>query len=312
VSTTSLPISDLLVSFELHLRAKNRSPKTIHSYRLAVVQLVLFLQGHLGERLDEDEVDAVLASQTAEISKADVEAFLAHFLETRSSSTARQRYASLAQFFKWAADEGEIPDNPMARVSPPKVVEQPVPVLTVDQLRALIAACRGKAFESVRDEAVIRLFADTGIRLGEMAGLGVGDIDLSLAVAVVRGKGSRLRSVPFGDKTAAALDRYRRQRIRHPAADSPAWWLGTKGALGESGINQLLKRRARDAGIEDLHAHMFRHSFAHQWLAAGGNEGDLQRIAGWASPQMLQRYGRSAADQRAREAYRRNPLWGDL
>ena len=89
------------------------------------------------------------------------------------------------------------------------------------------------------------------------------------------------------------------------------WWLGTKGPLTESGINQILKRRGRDAGIE-LHAHMFRHSFAHQWLSAGGNEGDLQRIAGWSSPQMLQRYGRSAADQRAREAYRKNPLWGDL
>jgi integrase len=150
------------------------------------------------------------------------------------------------------------------------------------------------------------------MRLGEMAGLDASDIDLSMAVAVVRGKGSRLRSVPFGDRTAAALDRYRRQRLRHQLANLDAWWLGRKGSLGESGIAQMLKRRASGAQIGDLHPHMFRHSFAHQWLAAGGNEGDLQRIAGWSSPQMLQRYGRSAADQRAREAYRRNPLWGDV
>lgn len=292
----SLPIDELLASFELHLRSLNRSPKTIFSYRLAVDQLM----EHIGPKSAD------------QITKADIEGFLAHFLETRASATARQRYASLSQFFKWAAAEGEIPTDPMETIRPPKVVEQPVPVLTVDQLRALISTTKGKSFEQVRDEAIIRLFADTGMRLGEMAGLEVSDIDLSLAVAVVQGKGSRLRSVPFGDKTAASLDRYRRQRLRHQLASFDAWWLGRKGRLGDSGIAQMLKRRANNAQIGDLHPHMFRHSFAHQWLAAGGNEGDLQRIAGWSSPQMLQRYGRSAADQRARDAYRRNPLWGDL
>ena len=145
-----------------------------------------------------------------------------------------------------------------------------------------------------------------------MAGLQTGRIDLSLGVAIVLGKGKKFRTVPYGDKTTAALDRYRRQRIRHEDSDLSAWWLGRKGALGESGIGQMLNRRAEEAGLPSVHPHMFRHSFAHQWLAAGGNEGDLQRIAGWSSPQMLQRYGRSAADQRARDAYRRNPLWGDL
>ena len=296
MASDTLPIGELLDSFELHLRALNRSPKTIHSYRLAVDQLV--------EWLGPKPAD--------QITTTDVQGFLAHFLETRASATARQRYASLSQFFQWATAEGEIPANPMDKISPPRVTEQPVPVLTVDQLRALIASCSGTTFEARRDEAIVRLFADTGIRLGEMAGLAVGDIDLNLAVAIVKGKGSRFRTVPYGDRTAAALDRYRRQRIRHSDASSSAWWLGSKGPLGESGIGQMLKRRARDAGLDLIHPHMFRHSFAHQWLSAGGNEGDLQRIAGWASPQMLQRYGRSAADQRARDAYRRNPLWGDL
>ena len=295
MATVSLPINDLLESFELHLRAKNRSAKTIHSYKLAVNQLV----DHIGDK------------PAGEISKADIEGFLAHFLDTRASATARQRYASLAQFFKWASAEDEIPTDPMEKIDPPKVVEQPVPVLTADDIRSLLKVC-GSDFEGRRDEAIIRLFADTGMRLGEMAGLRTEDIDLSIGVAIVLGKGSRFRTVPYGDKTAAALDRYRRQRIRHDEADSPMWWLGRKGALSSSGINQLLKRRGADAGLPDIYAHMFRHSFAHQWLAQGGNEGDLQRIAGWASPQMLQRYGKSAADQRARENYRKNPLWGDL
>lgn len=296
MTTQSLQILDLLASFDLHLRAKNRADKTIKSYRDAVLQLV----------------DRVGNVPLGEVTKSQIEGYLVSVLEVNAPATARQRYASLVQFFKWAHAEGEIAENPMERIEPPQLVDQPVPILTIDDLRALIKACAGPSFAERRDEAIVRLFVDTGIRLGEMTGLRVGDVDLNLAVAIVTGKGSRMRTVPYGDKTREALDRYRRQRMRHDDANLDAWWLGRKGPLTDSGITQMLRRRSRDAGIEEVHAHRFRHSFAHQWLSAGGNEGDLQRIAGWSSPQMLQRYGRSAADQRARENYRKNPLWGDL
>ena len=289
----TLPIGELLDSFELHLRARNRSPKTIHSYRLTVDQLIEFT----GQKPPD------------QITKADIEGFIAHFLNTRSA-TARQRYASLQQFFKWTTEEGgdhrepdgEDQTTTRRRTARPHTHRRPA--------TRSIAACKGKTFEGVRDEAIIRLFADTGIRLGEMAGLQTGSIDLSLGVAIVLGKGKKFRTVPYGNKTAAALDRYRRQRIRHHNSDPPAWRLGTKGALGESGIGQMLKRRGAEAGLPSIHRHMFRHTFAHQWLAAGGNKGDLQRIAGWATPQMLQRYGRSDADQRARGGLQAQPPVG--
>ncbi len=190
----------------------------------------------------------------------------------------------------------------MRRVQTPEV---PVPVLTDEQLKNLLKACEGSGFEQRRDTALLRLLIDSGMRLAEVSGMSVSDVDFHDGVAVVMGKGRRPRAAPFGSKTARALDRYLRARARHPHAGLPGLWLGRKGSLHHASVARIVAARGREAGIEGLHAHMFRHTFAHRWRSQGGGDDELMRLVGWRSRTMLHRYGSSMADERAREAHRR-------
>jgi integrase/recombinase XerC len=285
-------------SFLLSLRAEELAATSITAYMNGVDQLIARL------------LERGMPTNAASIRREHVEHYIVRLQDSgRSRSTVKLRHIGLKKLFKWLLEEGEIATDPMANLRTPRVgPAKPVPILTRDQVKDLLATCSGKKFEDVRDAAILRLLYDSGMRRGELISMTAASIDWNEGEVEIMGKGQRVRRVAVLAKTEKALDRYRRARAKfveaNPHLDSDAFWLGRQGAFKKEGLYAMVKRRGRKAGVE-VHPHQLRHTRAHESLASDMNEGDLCENMGWTTRMMVDRYASETRGERARAAHRK-------
>jgi len=292
-------LAALIPSWHLAMRAAHKSPKTVTTYTAGVASFLKWCER---------------TGTPPELTKVNAQGWVADLLgDGAEAKTADTWLGGLKRFSAWLSDERELPSDPLVRMPAPKLDQKVIEPLTADELKQLLKVCHGTSFRDRRDEAILRLMTETGMRANEVIGLQASDLDLSRGLVVVyRGKGGKGRIVPFGPQTATVLDRYLRMRRQHADPGDTQLFVGAqRKSFSYWGLAKTMRDRAKAAGIEGFHLHRMRHTAATRWLAAGGSEGGLMAVVGWSSRQMLDRYTRATASERAAAEARALNL-GDL
>lgn len=300
---------DLVADWMRELRAEAKSPNTSTSYR----QSVMAFLGHLSDDGDSAHCEV----HVTDVDRGMLVDYFVWLHETYADTSTMVHYIGLRRFFAFLVDYDEIPGgvNPMRWIKRPQPAIKPVEILTEDQIRRLLATVeKGKSLSEKRDHAIIRLFLATGMRLSELGNLQLEDIHLDEGYAYIRrGKGGNARTTAFGLQVTRALSQYIHVRGRSCFALLPDLWISKFGRLRTISIRNMLAARGEQADIEKLHAYLFRHFFAHSYLAQGGQENHLLQLAGWADSKMVQeRYGASKRRERAINEHHKLRIGEDL
>ncbi|MFC4912545.1 tyrosine-type recombinase/integrase [Actinomadura gamaensis] len=301
------PLLSLVESWELALDSANKSKRTIRAYTDSVRALARWLDSR-GYPTDAENV-------TAE----HLRMFLRSEKERTSAASAGSHHRNLRVFWKWVITEGERTHtaSPMTNVEAVKSPKKAKSFFDDEQLAALLKTCAGNSFEDRRDTAIMRIFIDTGVRVGGLVSIRytpdnpeTNGVDLKNRRLRVVLKGGDEHIIPLGKKAAQAVDRYLRARARHPkAALSPFLFLGVRGRKPEymtpSGVHSMIVRRGKQAGVPDAHPHRFRRTFADDYLENGGTLDGVMAVAGWKSLDMVREYAGDRAMERARQMHDR-------
>jgi site-specific recombinase XerD len=286
-------VAQAVKSFVRARQADGRAPRTIRDYHRVLDRFA----GWCGER------DIVLARLDRDTVRE--YAGLLH-RQNWADNTVSIHIRTLRAFLNWLFREGLTTENLASCIQPPRSSRRMEEPLTGEEIRALLSVCNGDPFAS-RDRALILLLADTGLRLGELLRLKRADVrfseDGSSAYLLVYAPKTRShRFVFLSSPSTQALREYLEDE-----RDGDSLWIGRFGKLTESGIRGILRRRARQAGLDPrrVHPHAFRKFFATSWIRNGGDTLRLQQIGGWASPKMLEVYVLLAQKQDLEEAHER-------
>jgi site-specific recombinase XerD len=272
-------LRDLVEEYSVALEVGGRSNRTIDWYRGYLEEFAAFA--------GRDGSPPTLDDLTAATSRRWLLALQAARSKPLAPNSIAGRVRTLRAFGGWVQRELALDAHPLAGLPLPKLPDVLVESLREREMRALVAAAGDQSRDPVRDRAIVLLFLDSGLRLGELVSLRVDDVDLVEGRCRVVGKGAKERIVPLGGRSRRALRAW--LLTRGPQKGGAALFVGRRGeSLSPRGVQLLVGRLAHVAGISTrCSPHVLRHSFARAFLANGGDVFTLQRILGH-SPTSLQ------------------------
>jgi integrase/recombinase XerC len=301
------PLERQIETFAQYLRDERRSPaRTVETYARDLKSFHAYVSEE-GLAPDARKLDIVA-----------LRGFLSNLFRSNQASTMKKKISALRSFYRFLLKRGIIDQNPAAGLRSPKVPKGLPRFLTVDQAFRVVEAppkeeCRSKPLRT-RDYALLEMLYGTGVRVGELASMNVGDCDLGESSVRVLGKGGKERMVPLGRPGLEALAAYLPERrgilAKSKQPDPEALWLSQRGQrLSVRQVQNIVRRHgALGAARGDLHPHAMRHSCATHLLDAGADLRAIQELLGHSSLSTTQRYTHVSVD-RLMEVYdRAHPL----
>jgi tyrosine recombinase XerC len=275
-------MDSLLDSYRQHLQGRNLSPYTIRNYLSDLSHFLQFLQ------------EEALSLQT--LSRQAFRHYLARLSQdgVAPASIAR-KVSTIRTFLRFLVQEGHLEHDPLSGVRGPKRPRRLPAYLSPEQVTALIEAASGAGPGELRDRALLELLYACGLRVSEVTGLDVGDVDLLEGIARVRGKGGKERLVLMGRPAVQALRRYLRDGrpalLRQPHQQALFLNMRDGQRLSARSVQAIVRRYAQRAGIDRrVWPHLLRHTFATHMLDGGADLRVVQELLGHASPTSTQIY----------------------
>jgi integrase/recombinase XerC len=243
-------------------------------------------------RKDLTDFMAHVKTEPKKIDMLDVRGFIAEQIRKGlNKTTVSRRLSSVRSFFKFLYREGYMKSNPAKLVSSPRLPKLLPKFLSVDDAFSLVEKPEGIGFAPARDRAILELLYSSGLRVGELAGLNVEDINVREALVKARGKGKKERIVPIGSKALDAIKTYLVERILLKSKEKAVFLnrLGTR--LTDRGVRRIVVKYARAIAINgSIGPHTLRHSFASHLLQGGADLRVIQELLGHASLSTTQKY----------------------